>query len=185
MGRFFVGLLVAAGVVAFARRETVDDWFPMRAGDRWTYRDVWHRRDVVFEVVGEEDDVFRVERRIQGETIEFRLSVDSRGVWLHRTSVGEFTPPFEQFRLPPRAGEAWSHSGRFGAWEVDIHSRVVSRAKDRCEIEERASHAGETMYTLEKGKGVVALGGKARDPHRKDGGGDAWRWELTSFERRR
>ncbi len=188
MERVSVSLLLgatAAAVFLLGFRESIDDWFPMRVGDRWTYRDTWHpNRPVVFEVVGEEGPVFHVERRIDGDTIRFSISVEAGSVFVHRTSLGEFTPPFEEFRLPPIPGKAWTYRGRFGDLDVEVRSRVVSRTGNRCEIYEEASHAGETTFTLEKGKGVVRLGGKQRDPHTPQWG-DLWNWELVSFERRR
>jgi len=174
--------IVAALVYLRGIRSGLDDWFPMRVGDRWTYRDAALPDRVVFDVVGEKDGAFVVERRNGRDLVTFTLSLSGRSVFVHETSQGNFDPPFEEFRLPPVARESWIYRGRFGDRETTVGSEVVSVSKTRCTIFEVAGHGGRTTYTLEKGKGVTRLTGKYEDPHgfgRREG----FDWTLESFER--
>lgn len=177
-----VAAIAAALIYLRAIRATLDDWFPMRAGDRWTYRDAGIPEPVVFEVVGVKGATFVVERRTGRDVATFTLSLSGRSVFIHETSQGNFDPPFEEFRLPPVPKESWIYRGRFGDRETTVASEVLSVTKTRCTIFEVAGHGGRTTYTLEKGKGVTRLTGKYDDPHgfgRREG----FDWTLESFER--
>ena len=166
-------------------RNDGDAWFPMRVGDRWTYADSGTSDRVVFEVIGRDPtrpEAFVVERRIRRESVAFVVTLHRGSVRIHGTSRGEFDPPFEEFRLPPVQGEAWSYEGRFGGRPVRVDSRVESVRGWRCEIIESSSVSGGTTFTLERGKGVVRLRGKANDPH--GFGSRKFDWTLETFERK-
>ena len=159
------------------------EWFPMKVGDRWTYRDDRGGPKVVFEtLLREAGGEFIVERRIGATSVRFVLSVTSDSVLLLGASGEPFDPPFEEFRLPPAGADEWSYDGRLGTRAVQATSRRVQAHRRRFEVEERSSLSGRTTFTVERGKGVVRLVGKRTDIH--SSGVSSFDWILESFERR-
>lgn len=180
-------VLLPGSVAALLWRLHTDGnaWFPMEVGDRWTYAEGSSPDRVVFEVIGRDPtrpEAFVVERRIRRESVAFVVTVRKGSVRILGTSKGEFDPPFEEFRLPPVQGASWSYEGRFGGRPVRVSTRVESVGKGRCEIVEGSSVSGATTFTLERGKGVVRLRGKANDPH--GFGSREFDWTLEKFERK-
>lgn len=175
-----------AGLLAWTlwlRPEAPGEWFPLRVGDRWVYRD--GAGNVVFEVVKESRLIgapaFLVERRIGPERTDFLLSLQDGVVLVHATSKGIFTPPFPEFILPPVEGARWSYEGRFTWSDLRIESQVRSVSANACEIAEE-SGLGYTRFRLRRGVGVVELEGKQNDLH---GGSPAgFHWTLERFKRR-
>jgi len=159
------------------------DWFPMRVGDRWTYRDDRGGPNVVFEVLRREPaGPFVVERRIGADKVEFILSVTPDSVLLLGTSGEAFDPPFEEFRLPNSGSDLWTYEGRLGKHRVEVTSRRTQADRRRFHVEEISSLSGKTTFTVERGRGVVRLVGKRTDLHAD--GLRGFDWILESFERR-
>jgi hypothetical protein len=160
------------------------EWFPMRVGDRWTYRDGSTGESIVFEAVRQNpDESFVVERRRGPETTTFVLSVGPESVFILETTGGRFAPPFEEFRLPRADGKEWSYDGTFGDRPVRIRSSCSGVERRRFEVREESSLSGNTTFTLERGKGVVRLYGKGNDVHGGQGA-RVFDWILEKFERR-
>ena len=175
-----VVLLPALGYLGWRDR---GEWFPMRVGDRWTYRDLDTRGTVVFEVLRREPGgAFLVERRIGNDAVSFLVSVTPDSVFILETSGEAFDPPFEEFRLPPAAGDAWTYAGTLGPRPVTATSRRTQSDRRRFSVEERSSLSGKTTFTVERGVGVVRLQGKRTDIHAS--GLRGFEWTLESFERR-
>lgn len=184
------GVGVAAGIavvllpaLAFHLWRDRGEWFPMRVGDRWTYRDSNTRGTVVFEVLRRDPDgSFVVERRIGNDTLAFLVSVTPDSVFILGASGEAFDPPFEEFRLPHAGGDVWTYAGKLGKRPVTVTSRRVQGDRRRFEVEERSSLSGNTTFTVKRGFGVVRLQGKRTDLHAD--GVRNFDWTLESFERR-
>lgn len=91
------------------------------------------------------------------------------------------TPPLEELRLPPIAGERWVSKGSFGqdSYETCLH---VLSSPTRCVIEEETRGFATTTFDIERGRGVVKLTGKEGDVH--NFGDGQYEWTLETFERR-
>lgn len=178
------GTILLLPPFAFRWWQDRGEWFPMRVGDRWAYRDGFNRERIVFEAVQENPDgSFVVERRRGVETVTFTPSVTPKSVFILETTGGRFDPPFEEFRLPEATGDAWTYDGRFGAHPVRIASRRERTDRRRIRVEEESSPSGWSTFTLERGKGVVRLVGKGTDVHGNEGF-RGFNWTLEKFERR-
>ena len=176
-------------IIRWQAMRAVEEWFPMRMGDRWTYRDEYARMPykIIFEVVDvtvrEGHKAFVVERRIASETIVFIVSVRMDGVWIHGTLKEDFSPAFHEFRLPPVQSDEWTYKGRLGNNPLTVTSRINRVTESECEVVEDLSHAGYTTFVIRKGEGVVRLTGKSNDIH-GFGLGYGFDWWLEKFERK-
>lgn len=166
----------------------VNEWFPMRVGDRWTYADADGGEPVVFEVVAHNDvagiPLFVVDRRCGRDKVSFAVEVTQAGVWIHGTSKGVFSPPLQEFRFPLRDGDSWTYKGRFAGRALEVTYGTHSVKPTKCEVSESYSNTvANTRFTLEKGIGVTRLAGKVNDPHQTRSG--PFDWKLQKLERRR
>lgn len=186
-GKVVAGILVGAAVLLLPPLglhwwRGREDWFPMRVGDRWTYVDPKIPHKVVFEAVRREPGgAYLVERRIGPDRATFVVSVTPDSVFIVGTSAGAFDPPFEEFRLPPVPGMAWTYEGEFAGRPMTVRSEVEKGGGSRRTVLETGPH-GWTRFELERGRGVVKLEGKGNDPH--GFGRRCFDWTLESFERR-
>jgi hypothetical protein len=175
--------IVLLPALAFRWWQDRDVWFPMRVGDRWTYRDAGSREKIVFEVLRcEQGGAFVVERRVGEDAVSFIVSVTPDSVFILGTSGETFDPPFEEFRLPHAPGDVWTYAGKLGKRSVTATFRRLQGERRRFEVEERSSLSGYTTFSVKRGVGVVGLQGKRTDIHAD--GVRNFDWTLESFERR-
>ena len=179
--------VVAWMIIRWQMMRAVDEWFPMRMGDRWTYRDAIGGDPIIFEVVDvtvrEGQKAFVVERRIASDTVVFIISVRMDGVWIHGTLKEDFSPAFHEFRLPPVQSDEWTYKGRLGKNPLTVTSRITRVTESECEVREEPSLGGYTGFVIQKGKGVVKVTGKLNDIH-AFGVHHGFDWRLEKFERR-
>src|SRR5262245_48444719 len=90
--------------------------FPLAVGHRWVY--AFGDREVTFEVVRAErqDDLPRyvVRRTIDKAQVDFTITVEEDGVYIHQEGKKEFRPPLRQFAFFARTGDAWKWRGTAG-----------------------------------------------------------------------
>jgi hypothetical protein len=178
------------------RRDTLNaGMFPMAVGHKWTYSS--ETDDVTFEVLRTEkrDDAnLYVVRRTIGKTdVEFTLSVEEDGVYIHREATKEFHPPLRQFAFVARPGDEWKWRGmaggkprkyRFehlGSEQVEVplgaFAAVQIHQTDPESIE-------QVTYWLSRGIGVVKLSGKTElQVDGPVGSVVEFDWALKKFER--
>jgi len=168
--------------------------FPMKVGHKWVY--AFEDKEVTFEVLRTEkvggEEIFVVRRTIGKGAVEFRLSVEEDGVYIHRESKKEFHPPLRQFAFFARTGDQWK-------WRGTVAGKLQTEEFENLGVEEITVPAGtyrtisvhqrnpangdQATFWLAEGVGVVKLSGKSEvlpgDPR---GGKVIFEWRLKRFD---
>jgi hypothetical protein len=192
-------LLAASGSVSTAeppKAEVKDHLssrlFPMRVGDCWNY--AFEDKEVVFTVLGSdkvgESTLFVVRRAIGKEVVEFKVSVEEDGVYIHADGKKEFSPPLRQFAFFAKSGDSWkwrgTESGKDRSYEFENLGRqavkVPAGEYQAIAVQQSDSQAGESStFWLAEGVGIVRLSGKRELS--KAGQLEIFEWKLKSFKR--
>jgi hypothetical protein len=168
--------------------------FPMAIGAKWVYAS--NDKDVTFEVLRTEKDkaaeveVFVVRRTLGTSAVDFRLSVEEDGVYIHREGEKEFSPPLRQFAFFARTGDEWKWKGTFGgkkrtdhfehlgAEEIKVPAGTFATFAVRRSELNTADHA---TYWLAKDVGVVRLSGKTELLDAPTAGTIVFEWRLKRY----
>jgi hypothetical protein len=168
--------------------------FPMKVGDRWVYE--FGEKEVTFAVlrtekVGE-STVYVVRRTIDRTAVDFKVSVEEDGVYIHQESKKEFLPPLRQFAFFARTGDSWKWRGtvsgklqkeefeNLGVQEVTVPAGTYSAVAVH---QSNPDTTDQATFWLAPGVGVVKLSGESEvlsgDPR---GGKVVFEWNLKKFE---
>jgi hypothetical protein len=195
---FVLGVLAA---VAFAVpgdpppkvRDTLNArLFPMTVGAKWVY--AFEEKEVAFEALRAEKagdaEVFVVRRTIDKIAVDFRLSVEEDGVYIHKEGDKEFSPPLRQFAFFARTGDTWKSKGTFGGKnrsdtfehlgveEVKVPAGTYAAVAVQRSDPETGDH---TTFWLARDIGVVRLSGKT-ELLNPDAGKIVFEWRLKSYK---
>ncbi len=166
--------------------------FPMKVGDCWTYD--YGEKEVVFTVLRsekvEEHAIFVVKRAIGDDAVEFKVSVEEDGVYIHEEGKKVFAPPLRQFAFFAKTGDVWkwrgTESGKGRSYEFENQGpQDVDVPADKFKgiaVRQRNAESGEeSTFWLAEGTGIVRLSGKRE--LNKEGRPEFFEWSLKSFKR--
>ena len=146
--------------------------FPMKVGAKWVY--AFDAKEVVFEVLRTEKTkenakVFVVRRTLDKVEVDFRLSVEEDGVYIHKEGDKKFSPPLRQFAFFARTGDVWKWDGTSGGKKLKerfehlgVEEITVPAGTFNTVAVERSNPdtADHTTFWLARDVGVVRLSGK-------------------------
>ena len=164
----------------------------MKIGDCWTYD--YGDKKVVFTVLRsektEESTVFVVKRAIGEDAVEFKLSIEEDGVYIHAEGKKVFAPPLRQFAFFAKKGDVWKWRGteggkdrryefeNLGLQESDVPAGKFKAIAVR---QSDAENGEQSTFWLAEGVGIVRLSGKRE--LNKEGRPELFEWSLKSFKR--
>jgi hypothetical protein len=196
-----LSLFALAGVLVGSERPPRDTLnarrFPLAVGHQWVY--AFGDREVTFEVLRTEkqDDLplYVVRRTIDRAQVDFKITIEEDGVYVHQEGKKEFRPPLRQFAFFARTGDAWKWRGtaggkreeqRFehlGVETVTVPAGTFSAVAVSQSNPESVEHAtfwlaGEVGVVKVSGKTEVLAGGPDQAPVQ-------FEWTLKKFEPKR
>lgn len=193
LAAIFAGLPALASDPPPKVRDTLNArLFPMKVGAKWVYAS--GDKEVAFEALRTEKagdtEVFVVRRTIDKAAVDFRVSVEDDGVYIHKEGEKEFSPPLRQFAFFARTGDTWKWRGTYGGKKRrDVFEHLGVRevtvpagTYTALAVERSEPDTGDhTTFWLARDVGVVKLSGKTELSDDPNAGKVVFEWNLKSY----